>query len=86
MIHQVFLDAMNHNFFDLAKVNLLVVDECHHAVGKSPYAQIFQIYKERKVDILLLWRLATLLEGAGWLSNILSKIISKNILYGVLSV
>ena len=55
MIHQVFLDAMNHNFFDLAKVNLLVVDECHHAVGKSPYAQIFQIYKERKVDILLLY-------------------------------
>jgi ERCC4-related helicase len=50
MIHQVFLNAINHNFFDLGDVNLLIVDECHHAVGNSAYVQIFQKYKEFKVN------------------------------------
>ena len=50
MIHQVFLDALSHNFFKMSEVNLLIVDECHHTVGKSSYVQIFDgHYKPLKV-------------------------------------
>ena len=53
MVHQVFLNALDHNFFQMSLVNLLVVDECHHTVGKSAYMQIFQgHYFSRKVKQL----------------------------------
>merc|ERR1719412_862083 len=44
MIHQVFLDAMNGGYINLTDVCLLILDECHHAVGDSPYAQIFRYH------------------------------------------
>ena len=42
MIHQVFLDALNHSYLAMENVCLLVIDECHHTVGNSPYVQIFE--------------------------------------------
>ena len=42
MIHQVFLDALNHGYFKMPDVCLLIVDECHHTVGNSSYSQIFR--------------------------------------------
>ena len=42
MVHQVFLNALDHCFFKMSDVNLLIVDECHHAVGNSAYVQIFK--------------------------------------------
>ena len=42
MVHQVFLDLLNRGFpfFNLTHLNLLVIDECHHAIGNSPYSQV----------------------------------------------
>ena len=55
MIHQVFLNALNHNFFHLSTVNLLIVDECHHTIGKSAYKQIFDgHYFRLKVNFILI--------------------------------
>ena len=39
-IHQVFLDALSHGFISMSSLALLVIDECHHAVGSHPYSKI----------------------------------------------
>ncbi|CAM4788781.1 unnamed protein product [Rotaria magnacalcarata] len=39
---QIFLDLLAHNRFSLDKVNLLIIDECHHAIGNDPYAQLMK--------------------------------------------
>ncbi len=41
MIHDVLLQALNHKYFSLKEVNLIVVDECHHSMGNSSFNQIF---------------------------------------------
>jgi endoribonuclease Dicer len=41
MVHDVFKLALNHGYFSMEKVNLLIVDECHHSMGNSSYNQIF---------------------------------------------
>lgn len=42
LVHQVFLDLMSHfnRLFSLSNVDLLIMDECHHAVKKHPYKKI----------------------------------------------
>ncbi|CAF4312506.1 unnamed protein product [Rotaria sp. Silwood2] len=37
---QIFLNLLDHNHF--YKVNLLIFDECHHAIGDDPYALIMK--------------------------------------------
>ena len=44
MTRQIFLDMLKHRFISLSKVNLIVFDECHHAVGNDPYKLIMQFY------------------------------------------
>ena len=39
---------LDHGFFTMERVNLLILDECHHAIGKSSYKQIMTRYAERK--------------------------------------
>ncbi|CAF1273759.1 unnamed protein product [Rotaria sordida] len=41
-IAQIFLNLLSHNLFSLDKVNLLIFDECHHAIGDDPYALIMK--------------------------------------------
>ncbi len=48
-VHQVFLDALRQGFLSLDRVNLLVFDECHHAMQKHPYKQIMDKYHDIKV-------------------------------------
>lgn len=51
MIVQVFLDAMDHGYLRMRDTCLLILDECHHAVGRSPYVQIFKNhYHPLKLD------------------------------------
>ena len=42
MVHDVFKIALHHDFFHMNRVNLLIVDECHHSFGNSPFNQIFK--------------------------------------------
>ncbi|CAF4297310.1 unnamed protein product [Rotaria sp. Silwood2] len=37
---QVFLNLVDHNYFPLYKVNLLIFDECHHSTGENCYATL----------------------------------------------
>ena len=47
-MHQVFQDVLDYGFFSMARVNLLILDECHHAIGNHAYKQIMKRYAERK--------------------------------------
>ena len=47
-MHQVFQDVLDYGFFTMARVNLLILDECHHAIKNHPYKQIMKRYAERK--------------------------------------
>lgn len=42
MTPQIFLDILRHAFFLLEWVNLLIIDECHHAHKSHPYSLIFE--------------------------------------------
>ena len=42
MTRQIFLDALSHRFIHIAKINLIVFDECHHAVKNDPYVRIMK--------------------------------------------
>ena len=41
MVHDVFKLALDSGSFQMNRVNLLIVDECHHSFGNSSYNQIF---------------------------------------------
>lgn len=42
MTRQIFLDSLSHAFIKMSKINLIVFDECHHAVKNDPYVRIMQ--------------------------------------------
>ena len=44
LTRQIFLDMLQHNFVQMSQVNLIVFDECHHAVKNDPYVQIMKIF------------------------------------------
>ncbi|XP_035677529.1 endoribonuclease Dicer-like [Branchiostoma floridae] len=50
MTAQIFLDILQHGFLPLSKVNLLIIDECHHAVGHHPYREIMKTFDTCQVQ------------------------------------
>uniref|UniRef100_A0A915IC16 Dicer-1 n=1 Tax=Romanomermis culicivorax TaxID=13658 RepID=A0A915IC16_ROMCU len=46
MTAQIFYDLLNHGFFRMDQVNLIVFDECHHASKNHPYNLIMKHYIE----------------------------------------
>ncbi len=47
MTAQIFLNLITHGYIKIEDTNLLIFDECHHALGKShPYRVIMQRFNE----------------------------------------
>ena len=40
MTAQIFVDILNHAYFSVHQVNLLIFDECHAAVKDAPMKQV----------------------------------------------
>ncbi|CAF1172745.1 unnamed protein product [Adineta ricciae] len=47
---QVFLNLVDHNYFALKHVNLLIFDECQHATGENPYASLMNKHYDQCPD------------------------------------
>ncbi|KAJ9599534.1 hypothetical protein L9F63_010006, partial [Diploptera punctata] len=45
MTAQIFLNLLQHGYVNLSEVNLLIFDECHHAVNDQPMRQIMQKFE-----------------------------------------
>ncbi|MPC24342.1 Endoribonuclease dcr-1 [Portunus trituberculatus] len=48
IVAQIFLDLILHSQMSLADVNLLILDECHHATGNHPMREIMRRYESLK--------------------------------------
>uniref|UniRef100_A0A0P4WEE1 Uncharacterized protein n=1 Tax=Scylla olivacea TaxID=85551 RepID=A0A0P4WEE1_SCYOL len=48
LVAQIFLDLILHSQMSLADVNLLILDECHHATGNHPMREIMRTYERLK--------------------------------------
>lgn len=78
MTPQVYLNAVDHGYVSLKNANLLIFDECHHAVGKHPMAQIMErVRGVTSEDAPKILGLSATLLNANINSNDLPKILSK---------
>nr|AFB82635.1 dicer-2 [Penaeus japonicus] len=48
VVAQIFLDLILHAKLPLSSVNLLIMDECHHATGSHPMREIMRAYENLK--------------------------------------
>jgi len=65
MTCQIFLNMLMHGYVQLSEVNLLIFDECHHAVNDQPMRQIMQQFENcpRELQPRILGLTATLLNS-----------------------
>lgn len=65
MTCQIFLNMLLHGYVQLSEVNLLIFDECHHAVNDQPMRQIMQQFEicPRELQPRILGLTATLLNS-----------------------
>ncbi|CAF1375740.1 unnamed protein product [Rotaria sordida] len=47
---QIFLNLIDHNYFSLNHVNLIIFDECHHASGDNQYAALMNKHYDNCFD------------------------------------
>lgn len=70
---QLFVDAIKHSFLSIAEINVLVLDECHHARADHPYHELMKQFqycdKKKHPRILGL---------SGMLTGISSKVNADN--------
>lgn len=65
MTCQIFLDMLRHGYVHLSEVNLLIFDECHHAVNDQPMRQVMQQFEycPKELQPRILGLTATLLNS-----------------------
>ncbi|XWS68903.1 hypothetical protein CRYUN_Cryun04dG0133700 [Craigia yunnanensis] len=49
MTPQILLNGLRHSFFKINMIKVLIIDECHHARGKHPYASIMTEFYHRQL-------------------------------------
>ncbi|XP_041017409.1 endoribonuclease Dicer homolog 2 isoform X3 [Juglans microcarpa x Juglans regia] len=49
MTPAILLTGLRHSFFKLSMIKVLIIDECHHAKGKHPYACIMTEFYHRQL-------------------------------------
>ncbi|EOA32908.1 hypothetical protein CARUB_v10016233mg, partial [Capsella rubella] len=50
MTPAILLDALRHSFLNFSMIKVLIVDECHHARGKHPYACIMREFYHKELN------------------------------------
>ncbi|TYI97490.1 hypothetical protein E1A91_D01G147100v1 [Gossypium mustelinum] len=50
MTPQILLNGLRHGFFRINMIKVLIIDECHHARGKHPYASIMTEFYHRQLE------------------------------------
>ncbi|XP_021282374.1 endoribonuclease Dicer homolog 2 isoform X1 [Herrania umbratica] len=50
MTPQILLNGLRHSFFKINMIKVLIIDECHHARGKHPYASIMTEFYHHKLE------------------------------------
>ncbi|XP_059442582.1 endoribonuclease Dicer homolog 2-like isoform X2 [Corylus avellana] len=50
MTPAILLAGLRHSFFKLSMIKVLIIDECHHARGKHPYACIMMEFYHRQLS------------------------------------
>lgn len=65
MTCQIFLNMLMHGYIELSEINLLIFDECHHAVNDQPMRQVMQLFEHcpRELQPRILGLTATLLNS-----------------------
>lgn len=71
---QLFVDAIKHSFISIAEINVLVLDECHHARANHPYHELMKQFQY--VDRLNYPRIIGL---SGMLTGISSSVTPDNV-------
>uniref|UniRef100_A0A2H8TDA5 Endoribonuclease Dicer n=1 Tax=Melanaphis sacchari TaxID=742174 RepID=A0A2H8TDA5_9HEMI len=51
MTAQIYLNNLHHGYMHIKDANLLIFDECHHAVSLHPFKQIMQIFHDSNLNI-----------------------------------
>ncbi|XP_078671533.1 endoribonuclease Dicer-like [Branchiostoma floridae x Branchiostoma belcheri] len=81
MTAQIFLDVLQHGILPLSRVNLLVIDECHHAVGHHPYREIMKAFDTCQVQDYprVLGLTASILQGKCAPDSLLQRVRSLEV-------
>ncbi|KAK0080172.1 hypothetical protein PV326_008304 [Microctonus aethiopoides] len=76
MTSQILLDLLNHGYLPLTRINLIIFDECHHAVGDHPMRSIMKRFEDCPVELQpkVLGTSATLLN-----SNVKLEKVEENV-------
>ncbi|XP_027844608.1 endoribonuclease Dicer isoform X4 [Aphis gossypii] len=51
MTAQIYLNNLHHGYMHIKDANLLIFDECHHAVALHPFKQIMQVLHDSNLNI-----------------------------------
>ncbi|RDD42015.1 Endoribonuclease Dicer [Trichoplax sp. H2] len=78
MTADILAQILQHGYIKVSQINLLIFDECHHAVGNHTYVQIMRdyVYKEQKSKPRIFGMTASVFHGKCRIGQIENKIRS----------